>query len=121
METSIMLHIVPPLVRPLSEAGDGKERRFRIAAFREGWAWAPRQWTEVSTDTGIGDPGAATRQKGERYASAVVERLGRFLVDLATADPDDLYEKQPVAQSGPYRHSLQGRDTDQGDAAPERK
>jgi creatinine amidohydrolase len=74
-----MLHIAPSLVRPLSEAGEGKERRFRIAAFREGWAWVPRQWTQVSTDTGIGDPGAASREKGERYTSAVVERLSRFL------------------------------------------
>ncbi|MDH3291950.1 MAG: creatininase family protein [Gemmatimonadota bacterium] len=109
METSIMLHIAPALVRPLSEAGQGKERRFRIAAFRERWAWAPRQWTQVSTDTGIGDPGAASRQKGERYTAAVAERLSGFLVDLAAAAPDDLYEKKPMAQSGRYRHSLGDR------------
>jgi creatinine amidohydrolase len=108
METSIMLHIAPSLVRPLSEAGEGKERRFRIAALREGWAWAPRQWTQVSTDTGIGDPRAANREKGERYTSAVVERLSRFLVDLAAADPDDLYETSPTAHSGPHRRSLRG-------------
>jgi creatinine amidohydrolase len=92
METSIMLHIAPALVRPLSQAGQGKERRFRIAALREGWAWAPRQWTQVSADTGIGDPGAATKPKGEAYTSAVIERLSRFLVDLAAASPDDMYE-----------------------------
>jgi creatinine amidohydrolase len=109
METSMMLHIAPELVRSLSEAGEGKERRFRIAALREGWAWAPRQWTQASTDTGIGDPKAANRQKGERYTSAVVERLSRFFVDLATADLDDLYEQQPSAHAGPYRRSLQGR------------
>ena len=109
METSIMLHVAPALVRPLSEAGDGKERRFRIAAFREGWAWAPRQWTQVSADTGIGNPGAATRQKGERYTSAVVERLSRFLVELAAADPHDLYEPRPTSHSGPYRRALQDR------------
>ncbi len=119
METSIMLHIAPALVRPLSEAGEGKERRFRIAAFREGWAWAPRQWAQVSTDTGIGDPGAASQQKGERYTSAVVERLSRFLVDLAAADPDDLYENQPMPHSGPYRRSLQGGDAGDSAEAPE--
>jgi creatinine amidohydrolase len=106
METSIMQHIAPALVRPLSEAGEGKERRFRIAAFREGWAWAPRQWTQVSTDTGIGDPAAATRQKGERYTKAVVERLSRFLIDLAAADPDDLYEEQPSTSVAPFRRAL---------------
>ncbi len=106
METSVMMHVAPPIVRPLSEAGEGKERRFRIAAFREGWAWAPRQWTQVSTDTGIGDPAAASAQKGERYVSAVVERLSRFFVELAAADPKDLYEPEPTAHSGPYRRSL---------------
>ena len=92
METSIMQHIVPALVRPLSEAGDGKERHFRIAGLREGWAWAPRQWTQVTEDTGVGNPAAASPEKGERYLAAVVERLSRFLVDLAAADPDNLYE-----------------------------
>ena len=109
METSIMLHIAPALVRPLSEAGEGKERRFQIAALREGWAWAPRQWTQVSADTGIGDPGAASRQKGERYTSAVVERLSRFLVDLAAADPRDLYEPRPMPHSGPSRRAPEDR------------
>ncbi len=105
METSMVLHMAPALVRPLSEAGEGKERRFRIAAFREGWAWAPRQWTQVSTDTGVGNPAAASPQKGERYTAAVVERISRFLVELAAADPDDLYEPQPAAHSGPSRRS----------------
>jgi creatinine amidohydrolase len=109
METSMMQHIAPDLVRPLSEAGEGKERRFRIAALRDGWAWAPRQWTKASDDTGIGDPKAANRQKGERYTSAVVEQLSRFFVDLAAADLDDLYEQQPTAHSGPYRRAPQSR------------
>lgn len=107
-ETSIMLHVAPDLVLPLSEAGEGKERRFRIAALREGWVWAPRRWTQVSSDTGIGHPGGATREKGERFTKAVVERLSRFLVDLAAADPDDLYDSQPTAHSGPGRRSFKG-------------
>ena len=108
METSVMLHVAPDLVLPLSEAGEGKERRFRIAALREGWAWAPRRWTQVSSDTGVGHPGAATREKGERYMRTVVERLSRFLVELAGADTDDLYESQPAAHAGPYRRSVEG-------------
>ncbi len=92
METSVMLHVAPALVRPLAEAGEGKERRFRVAGLREQWAWAPRQWTQVSSDTGVGNPAAASREKGERYTAAVIERLSGFLVDLAAVDPEDMYE-----------------------------
>jgi creatinine amidohydrolase len=92
LETSAMQHIAPGLVLPLSEAGEGRERAFRISAFREGWAWAPRRWREISEDTGVGDPRGATRAQGARYLEAVVERLGQFLVELAAADPEDLYE-----------------------------
>jgi creatinine amidohydrolase len=92
LETSVMLHIAPDLVRPLSEAGDGHEKKPKIAAMREGWAWAPRRWTRVSADTGIGDPRAATKAKGERYVNETAVRLGQFLVDLARIDPADLYE-----------------------------
>jgi creatinine amidohydrolase len=91
LETSVMLHIAPELVRPLSEAGDGREKKPRIAAMREGWAWAPRQWTKVSADTGIGDPRAATREKGAAYFNAAVEKIGRFLIDLAALDVGNLY------------------------------
>jgi creatinine amidohydrolase len=92
LETSVMMHLAPELVLPLEEAGDGHERRARIAALREGWAWAPRRWTQVSADTGTGDPRAATAEKGARYAEAVAERIAGFLVDLAAADTGDLYE-----------------------------
>jgi creatinine amidohydrolase len=95
LETSVMLHVAPGLVLPLSEAGDGRARRFRVAGLREGWAWAPRRWTQVTADTGVGDPRAATAAKGAAYIAAVVERVGRFLIELAAADPDDLYEDPP--------------------------
>jgi creatinine amidohydrolase len=114
METSMMMHMAPSLVRPLTEAGEGSERRFRIAAFREGWAWAPRQWTEVSADTGVGHPGASTGEKGERFTAAVVERLSRFLIDLAAADPNDLYEDRPSTSATAFRRGLENR---AGDAA----
>lgn len=91
LETSVMLHCAPELVRPLEQAGDGKARRPKIKAMREGWAWAPRKWTEVTADTGIGDPRAASADKGERYAAAVTSRLAELLKELALTDPRDLY------------------------------
>lgn len=92
LETSVMLHLAPDLVGPLSAAGEGRERRPKIAAFREGWAWAPRPWTQVTRDTGIGNPAAASAEKGERYVTAVAARIADLLVDLAAADPADLYD-----------------------------
>jgi creatinine amidohydrolase len=92
LETSLMMVMQPDLTRPLSEAGAGKARKFRIAGLRDGWAWAPRQWTRVTDDTGTGNPAAATKEKGEKFLQAVTERIGGFLVELAAADRNNLYE-----------------------------
>jgi creatinine amidohydrolase len=71
METSVILHLTPHLVRPLSEAGDGSAKKFRIGAIREGWAWAERKWLQVTKDTGVGDPRQGSAEKGERYFKAL--------------------------------------------------
>lgn len=91
METSMMLHIAPDLVRPLAEAGPGTGKQFRIEALRE-WAWAQREWSQVTADTGVGDPAAATAAKGAAFLQAITERLSQFLVELAAADVRDMYE-----------------------------
>ncbi len=92
LETSVMMAIEPDLVLPLSEAGDGRAKKFRVRGLRDGWAWAPRSWTKVSADTGSGNPAKASKEKGERYLDAVVRRVADYLIELAAADPDDLYE-----------------------------
>jgi creatinine amidohydrolase len=91
LETSVMLHVAPDLVRPLGEAGSGAAKRPRLAGMREGWAWSPRPWTRVTADTGIGDPSRATAEKGAKYVAALVERVAEFIVELAKADPENLY------------------------------
>lgn len=107
LETSVMQHLAPGLVRPLAEAGEGKARRSRLRAIREGWAWAPRHWTAVTDDTGVGDPRAATAAKGAAYFAAVTERIAAFLVELAAADPAELYgagaPHEPDSRSDPGR------------------
>lgn len=67
METSLMMYLRPELVLSLSEAGAGKAKRFRFKAIQDGWAWAERAWSQVTEDTGVGDPRMATAQKGEKY------------------------------------------------------
>ena len=93
LETSVMQHVVPALVRPLSEAGPGRERKPKLAALRERWAWTPRPWTSITADTGVGDPRASTPEKGAQFFDAVCGKIGGFLVELAAADVGDLYER----------------------------
>ena len=92
LETSVMMHVAPELVRPLAEAGPGTAKRPRLKGMREGWAWSPRPWTRVTSDTGVGDPSRASAEKGARYVEAVAAKIGEFLAELASADLEKLYE-----------------------------
>jgi len=91
METSLMMYLRPELVLPLSEAGEGMAKKFRFKAMQEGWAWAERRWTQVTRDTGVGNPYKASREKGERYFKAVTEKIGEFFHQVAVTGRNDLY------------------------------
>lgn len=91
METSVIMHLKPDLVKPLSEAGDGAAKKFRFTAMREGWAWAERKWLQVTKDTGVGDPRKASAEKGEKYFKAVTEKVATFFTEVAQADKNNLY------------------------------
>jgi creatinine amidohydrolase len=92
METSLMMYLAGNLVRPLAEAGSGKEKQFKVKALREPWAWMERKWSQVTNDTGVGDPSRSTSEKGEKYFNELTDKLAEFYKELANADPDDLYE-----------------------------
>ena len=91
METSLILHLRPELVGPLKDAGEGKEKRTSITGINEGWAWAERRWSQVTEDTGIGDPKAATAEKGEQYFKDVTEKVAELFVQLTTLDVKKMY------------------------------
>ncbi len=93
-ETSVMMHIAPELVRPLSEAGPGRARSFTVDGLRAGWAWTPRKWTSVTDDTGVGNPAAAEAENGERFFAAITARLAALLVELANVADEELYEPE---------------------------
>lgn len=92
METSLIMHLHPQLVRPLEEAGDGSERKIKIPGMREGWAWSERRWSQISADTGVGDPKYSNADKGAKYFAAVTEKVGQLMYDIARAEINDLYE-----------------------------
>lgn len=91
LETSVMMEVAPNLVAPLSQATDGYAKPFKVRGFREGWAWTQRHWIKVTADTGTGNPFPSTREKGQRYLSAVCEQIAGFLTDLAATDVNEMY------------------------------
>jgi len=92
METSLLLHLKPELVLPKERWGNGKEKKNKIKAFAEGWAWTERKWSQVSEDTGIGNPHLASKEKGEKFFNAIAQKMGNLFYDLCEADVDNLYE-----------------------------
>jgi creatinine amidohydrolase/Fe(II)-dependent formamide hydrolase-like protein len=40
----------------------------------------------------VGNPAAATPEKGARYYAAMTEKIGTFLAELAATDRDALYK-----------------------------
>jgi creatinine amidohydrolase len=90
VETSLGLAFFPHLLRPeLADAGAARASRFE--AINKGWVSITRPWHLVSTSTGLGDPRAATAEKGRRLMDALTERLGDFLAELALAPRDETF------------------------------
>jgi creatinine amidohydrolase len=87
IETSVGLAFFPDLVKP-ELADDGAARPTRFEAINRGWVAITRPWHLVSKNTGLGNPAAASADKGRRLVDVLVERLGQFLIDLAAAPMD---------------------------------
>lgn len=92
VETSLMMHLFPELVLPLRAAGAGETHVWRLQALKEGWAWAQRDWTLATEDTGAGDPAPATAEKGGEFFEALTAKIAAYLVELADLKLEDLYE-----------------------------
>jgi creatinine amidohydrolase len=91
METSLIMHLRPELVRPLAEAGTGKAKKFTVEALNQSWAWTERKWSRVTQDTGVGNPVHASAAKGEKYLQHISEKVGNLMIDLAKTSTDNLY------------------------------
>ncbi|MCS5490315.1 creatininase family protein [Algoriphagus limi] len=91
METALIQHLHPELVLPLEEAGDGKDKKSSIRGVRERWAWAERKWSQVTQDTGVGNPKKATPEKGKRYFEDVTDKVAQLFLNICEVKPDELY------------------------------
>ena len=95
METSFSLAFFPELVARKKDgtiAADGGETaRTRFEAINRGWVSITRPWHQLTTNTGAGNPYAATAEKGKKMMEVVVDRLATFLVELSRAELDDRF------------------------------
>lgn len=94
METSLLMHLKPDLV-DTGNMGRGRPRPSRLTALNEGWVWIARPWHLLTEDSGVGDPAAASADKGERFLEAVADRVCSFLVELSAAAIDDTFPYEP--------------------------
>lgn len=92
LETSTMLSLRPDLVSPLSEAGNGEIKHMKIRGIKEGWICTQRaSFPQVTTDTGIGDPSKASKEKGDRFVTDLVEKIKNAFIDIYNLNIEDPY------------------------------
>jgi creatinine amidohydrolase len=95
METSLALAYFPELVARREDgtlaADDGQKATPRFDAVERGWVSITRPWHLLTTNTGVGNPHAASADKGRRYMELLVQRLADFLVDLSAAKVDERF------------------------------
>jgi creatinine amidohydrolase len=90
METSMGLAHFPELVA-LEKADSGQVRLSRFEAVNRGWVEITRPWHLLTTNSGAGNPEAATAAKGETLTRLIAERIGGFLKELATSPLDESF------------------------------
>ncbi len=88
LETSMILAHRPDLVAE-GTADSGTMARTRFAAVNQGWVEITRPWHLLTTNSGAGDPGPSTAEKGKALTEVVVDRLAAFLVELDASPIDD--------------------------------
>ena len=91
METSVIMYLRPDWVN-LESAGSGHAKKSRITGIREGWAWSERKWSEVTEDTGVGDPSKSSAEKGERFLTDTIDRVSQLFLEICQLDLESQYE-----------------------------
>ena len=89
-ETSVAMAMFPELVE-MDSAGDGKARPFAFEALRKGWVRTSRDFAKLNDHCAVGDPRAASAEKGRSYLDLVCGRITDFLVELANAQVNEFF------------------------------
>lgn len=95
METSLLLHFRPGLVAKTPDgsliADEGLAAQTRFEAVNRGWVSITRPWHLLTTNSGSGNPHAATADKGEQLMEVVVDRVATFLMELSQEELDEKF------------------------------
>jgi creatinine amidohydrolase len=95
METSFGLAFFPDLVAKNPDgslaADEGATNESKLDALNQGWVSITRPWHLLTTNSGAADPHSATAEKGEKMMNVLVQRLGKFLVDLSNEKITDQF------------------------------
>lgn len=78
------LELFPELVE-FDQAKDGKVREFAFEALRNGWISCSRNFSKLNDHCAVGDPSRASAEKGRKYLDLVINRISKFLEELANA------------------------------------
>ncbi|QDV58348.1 creatininase family protein [Rosistilla oblonga] len=93
METSLALAYFPEFVVHNDDdtlrADAGSRRPMRFEALNEGWVSITRPWHLLTTNSGSGNPHAASADKGRAVMDLIVQRIAPFLAELSQAELDD--------------------------------
>ena len=86
IETSAMMYLHPELIN-LSDAGKGQSKGFSMSTLKRKIGWTPRNWKLETEDTGIGDPGLSTVDKGKSYICDVINLISELLTEFIEKRP----------------------------------
>jgi len=90
LETSMGLAHFPELVK-LERADEGATASTRFEAVNRGWVSITRPWHLLTTNSGAGNPRAASVEKGRAVTETVVGRLAGFLTELSESPIDERF------------------------------
>jgi creatinine amidohydrolase len=95
METSFGLAYFPHLVAKNADgsltADEGRSAATRFDAVNNGWVSITRPWHFLTTNSGSGNPHAASADKGRKLMDVLVQRLAGFLVELSGSPVDERF------------------------------
>ena len=95
METSMILAYRPELVAKSSQGGlnadEGSSRPMQFEALEKGWVAITRPWHLLTTNSGCGNPHAASAEKGHAMMAGIRQRLVPFVVQLSHASIDETF------------------------------